>query len=61
MITGNSKLAYRLRCPSRARDRECDNRSWLALQVRLEAELHCAEKALLFLLFLKDGLRKFYD
>jgi hypothetical protein len=35
--------------------------NWLALQVRLQVEQHCAEKTILFLLFLKDGLRKFYD
>jgi len=42
----------------------CDREAidiWLALQVRPQVEQHCAEKALLFLLFLKDGLRKFYD
>src|ERR1700731_238696 len=67
MTTGNSKLAYRFPCSSRAWERECDNRIWLALQVRLVVELHCAEKAFYcdscesHLLFLKDGLRKFYD
>jgi len=45
MTTGNSKLANGYLSSSRAKDRECDNRSWLALQVRLVVELHCAEKA----------------
>src|SRR6266436_3806621 len=45
MTTGNSKLAYRFPSSSRAKDRECDNRIWLALQVRLQVEQHCAEKA----------------
>jgi len=52
---------------SRARDHECDNRRWLALQVRLQVERTVQKRRLLddscepFLRFLKDGLRKFYD
>jgi hypothetical protein len=43
--------------------RERDNRDWLALQVRLEAEHTVQTKAFIFdcLLFPKDGLGKFYD
>jgi hypothetical protein len=43
--------------------RERDNRDWLALQVRLEAERTVQTKAFCFfrLLFPKDGLGKFYD
>jgi hypothetical protein len=44
--------------------RKCDNRSWLALQVGLYIERTVQNWRYLFcvvLLFLKDGLRKFYD
>src|SRR5436309_6276004 len=68
IATGNLKLANGFLSSSRAKDRECDNRVRLALQVRQQVEQHCAEKALLacdsyesHLRFLKDGLRKFYD
>jgi len=44
--------------------RKCDNRNWLALQVGLYIERTVQNWRYLFcvvLLFLKDGLRKFYD
>src|SRR6266700_8086234 len=60
MTTRKLELAYCLPSSSRAKDRERNNRNWLALQVRLQVEQHCAEKAVThFLRFLTGTLTGF--
>src|SRR5437899_8915113 len=60
ITTGNLNLANGFLSSSRAQDRECDNRIWLALQVRQQVEQYCAEKAVThFLRFLTRTLTGF--